>query len=92
MNKQKEIFYESQPEIFGDPEYKVDDTDYLLAASDIISKHTGINKDKIQYFIDNFGLDMILEKPSVIGVTKHQEAKLLEIGKILRMLRGQDNE
>lgn len=53
------------------------------AAAKIISDFTGIDIAKITYFLNNFGIDQILQNPSIIGVDSETEKKLSELKELL---------
>jgi hypothetical protein len=56
--------------------------DKVLKIVSIISEYTTININKLNYFVSEFGID-ILNKPDVIGVTKEQKEKLENIKTLL---------
>ena len=48
-----------------------------------ISSFTGLELSKVVYFVHNFGLKMILETPSLMGITQEQETLLANLRTIL---------
>ncbi len=55
-------------------------------AAEIISSYTNLKPDNIKYFLENFGLDKILEDPSVMGANQEDESMLLELKAILNKI------
>ncbi len=52
-------------------------------AASIISEYTGIERQKVLFFIEQVGLNTILETPSIICVNPNQEERLKEMKIIL---------
>lgn len=78
--------YEIQEEMLGKPTLKVDESNNnsnVSKFSDIISEYTGIDRNKLIFFIEQFGVDTIISNPSIVGVTKDQEQRLLELKVLL---------
>ncbi len=85
MNKNKPVYYEQQPEVFGEPSLKLDgdENQDIQQFAKLISEHTGIPEDKIESMISKFGIEEVLKNHSLICVTKDQEQKLKQIGKLI---------
>lgn len=85
MNKNKPVYYEQQPEVFGEPSLKLDgdDNQDIQQFAMLISEHTGIPKDRIESMICKYGIEEVLKNPSLICTTKDQEQKLKRIGKLI---------
>jgi hypothetical protein len=62
-------------EIIGTPSLKLDGIpeNQINQVSYIISNITYIKLSKVEYFIVNFGLETILNNPSIMGITPDQE-------------------
>lgn len=78
--------YTVPEEAFGNPALKLDGEfeDDICRAASIISKFTGIDKLKLQYFIEYFGLATVLNNPSIItGITGKQKKKVKELEYLL---------
>ena len=89
MEKNNTVYYTIDEEIIGDPSLKINNTkieDLQNRAVDILFNITGIDKTKLSYFINQFGISAILERPSIIGVTLEQKDKLSIINQLLLLL------
>lgn len=85
MNKKKPVYYEQQPEVFGEPSLKLDgeENQDIQQFTKLISEHTGIPEDRIECIICRYGIEEVLKNPSLICTTKDQEQKLKQIGKLI---------
>ena len=85
MNKKKPVYYEQQPEVFGEPSLKLDgeDNQDIQQFAKLISENTEIPEDMIESMIFKYGIEEVLKNPSLICTTKEQEQKLKQIGKLI---------
>jgi hypothetical protein len=61
----------------------VNETSMSDKAASIISEYTGIEKKKIQFFIEEVGLNCIFENPSLICMSEEEKERLGEMKIIL---------
>lgn len=61
----------------------INETTMSDKAASIISDYTGIDKVKIQFFIEEVGLHCILDNPSLICLSEDQKNRLEEMKAIL---------
>ena len=85
MNKNKPVYYEQQPEVFGESSLKLDGevNQDIQQFAKLISEHTEIPGDRIESMICKYGIEEVLKNPSLICTTKDQEQKLKQIGKLI---------
>lgn len=85
MKKNKFIYYEQQPEVFGEPSLKLDGDDKqdIQQFAKLISEHTEIPEDRIESMIYKYGIEEVLKNPSLTCTTKNQEQKLKQIRKLI---------
>lgn len=85
MNKNKPVYYEQLPEVFGEPSLKLDgdNNQDIQQFSKLISEHTGVPKDRIESMICKYRIEEVLKNPSLICTTRDQEQKLKQIGKLI---------
>ncbi len=81
MGKDKVVHYGIAEEIIGEPTLKVDDRelDPIEIAIDVLYSYANIEKEKLSYFIKNFGLTRILNDPEIMGLTIEQVNAVNEI-------------
>lgn len=58
----------------------------ISQAADLISKHTNTNKEKIEFFIKEFGIEKLFNEPQLIGLTDDQTEKLIELKTLIDMM------
>ena len=76
--------YPESEEIFGGSTYSLDGDegdkkDDAHKAALIVSKFTGISVSKLEYFIKNFGLNAVLNNPSLMYLTNEQKKLIKEL-------------
>ena len=52
-------------------------------AASIIAKITEIPLSKVKYFIEEFGIEIIFDNPSIMGITKEQEVEVSELKELI---------
>lgn len=78
--------YKIEDERLGSPTLKLDGEQHnsnMDRAASIITKFTGINNDKIKYFLESFGLKAILNNPSIMCTNQDEIKMLNELKEIL---------
>lgn len=85
--------YPVSNERLGDPSLKLDGDiqQNISQIAYILSSYTGIEYSKLYYFIENFGLNKILNEPSIIGVSAEQETTISELKELILLLGEENN-
>lgn len=82
MKNSKEVKYQVHDEILGSPSLFVDEISGSFdveKAIGFLSEYTGIEKEKIIYFVENFGLKRIMNDTDILGLTNEQKEKIYEL-------------
>lgn len=79
MSERKEVVYSVPEEKLGRPTLFVDGSQDIEKAIDVLSEYTKIEKEKITFFITNYGFKEFLEGSDIFGLTEEQKEKLQEV-------------
>lgn len=82
----REVVYKIQDEVVGEPSFKVDETNKVKRISEILSSLTEINEEKLQFFINNYGIENVLNNPSIMGITIEQTEALKNLRNIMQQI------
>jgi len=82
------VYYKKTEEVIGRPSMYVDEKHQRVA--DILSTYTGIDADKLIFFISSFGLKKIFADPDIMGLTSEQLKKVNDLKYIVLSMEVED--